>query len=240
MTHVSLVCLPFAGAGASVFSPWRRRRAEFEVRALQLPGRENLVDEEPRTDVAGAVEALRRDLAGKVGGGEVVLFGHSLGAILAFELARVLEAEGRLVVRHLVASGSSDPWTMREDRATGLSDDDFIARVQEFAGYAHPALADPELRELILPVLRADVALHEAYRAEPGARIKAPVTAVLGTDDALVPAAQVEGWRDATEGVFRTVRPTGGHMYLTDDPDFVLDLVADVVAGPRARRRRTG
>ncbi|AHH95955.1 thioesterase II family protein [Kutzneria albida] len=237
MTYVTLICLPFAGAGASVFSPWRRRRKEFEVRALQLPGRENLIDDQPCTKVSDAVGALMREVSAKVGGGDVILFGHSLGAILAFELARALEAEGRLAVRHLFASGSPDPWYVREERATGLSEDEFIHQVELFAGYEHPALRDPELRELILPTLRADVEMHEAYRAEPGAKINAPITAVLGEQDTLVPVRRAEGWQAATGGAFRTSCTAGGHMYLSEDPDAVLDLVAATVreAGPRQR-----
>lgn len=240
MNHVTLVCLPFAGAGASVFSPWRRRRKDLDVRGLQLPGRENLIEDELCTDVASATDALLRELSGMVGGGDLVLFGHSLGAILAFELARRIEAEGYYGLRRLLVSGSADPWSVRVDRATGLSDDEFIGQVQALAGYEHPALGDPELRELILPTLRADVEMHEAYRAEPDARINAPITAILGDADTLVSAPQASRWQDATDAEFELATTSGGHMYLTEDPVAAFEVVGRLIDDARGRQRRTG
>jgi surfactin synthase thioesterase subunit len=160
---------------------------------------------------------------------EVAIFGHSLGAVLAFELARRLEKSAELSVRHLFVSGSPGPWSRREDRASGMSDTAFLARVREFAGYDHPALVDEELRELILPTLRADVEMHETYRAVDGARVSAPVTALLGVDDSLVSTEEAGDWARATTSAFHLSHLPGGHMYLTEQPAAVLQLIADTL-----------
>ncbi|MFI7547033.1 thioesterase II family protein [Actinoplanes sp. NPDC049599] len=223
-----LLCLPFAGAGASFFRPWQDLApAGLEVVALQLPGREWRLAEEPCATVQETVDVLlpeAAEIARRLRG--VALFGHSLGAVIAYELARRLVADARCPVALLVVSGSPAPWHGRSDRATALDDDEFLLRIEEFAGYRHEALADPEMRELILPTLRADVRMHEEY--EPGSRdpIDVPVTAVRGSDDELVTAADTAAWRDATRAGFTVEEFDGGHMYLTDRAGPLLSGIA--------------
>jgi surfactin synthase thioesterase subunit len=175
-TH--LVCLPFAGAGASFFTPWQDRAPEgLHVLPVRLPGREERFVEEPYTDaVRAAAEAHTQVTRQLPEGARVAVFGHSLGAVLGFERAYRLEAEPGVRLDALVVSGAPGPWSGRADRASGLPDAEFLARVRTFAGYAHPALEHPEMRELLLPLLRADVRMHETYRARlrPPARRPGP------------------------------------------------------------------
>jgi surfactin synthase thioesterase subunit len=227
---VLLVCLPFAGAGASFFRPWRTFGvAGVDVHPVQLPGRERLIDRPPYVDVHEAVAGILPDLLPLATGDRpVALFGHSLGAVIAFELARALEAAGRAPA-HLFASGSPAPGSPREQAATGLDDAAFLATVERFAGYRHPVLDDPEMRALILPALRADVEMHEAYRPRTGAPIGVPVTALRGSTDALVSRDAVAGWSVVTTGGCRHLELPGGHMYLTELGATVLTLVASTV-----------
>ncbi|WP_217241009.1 thioesterase II family protein, partial [Streptomyces sp. AC555_RSS877] len=156
---IKLVCLPYAGAGASFYRPWAALAGDaLEILPLQLPGRERLIDDEPHRDVHSAVDGLVAQLRERLGAGDhrVALFGHSLGAVLAYELAHRLVAEPGVELTHLFVSGSPEAARGRQRRATGLSDENFLAQVGEFAGYLHPALDDPEMRELVLPALRAD------------------------------------------------------------------------------------
>lgn len=233
MEQIHLVCLPFAGAGASFFHPWRTEAPSgVQVVAPQLPGREWRVDEEPYLDAGRAVDAIVPEvLAAVAGSGPVVLFGHSLGALLAFELAAALTEDGRTAVDHLVVSGAPGPWTRRARRATGLDDEAFVERVREFAGYTHEAFAVPEMRELILPALRADVAMHENYVPRVDRPLDVPITAVRGRTDELVSTVDAREWAAATTRDFVLVEVTGGHMYLVDGAHHVLDLVKGVATG---------
>ena len=104
--------------------------------------------------------------------------------------------------------------------------EEFLARVREFAGYDHEALADPEMRELILPTLQADVAMHEDYRPSTLAPLPVPVTAVRGAQDTLTDAQQAGAWSKVAGRDFAYRELPGGHMYLAEDPAALLDLIA--------------
>lgn len=230
MSQTLLLCVPFAGGGASFFHPWRRICADaVEVVALQLPGRERRFAEAPQTSVAEAVPDLVRQLPADIGQRRVALFGHSLGAVLAFELAIAIEQTGATVHR-LFVSGSPAPFEVRETSALAASDTEFIDRVKQFAGYDHPALADPQLRDLILPVLRADVTMHESYRAEGSRSVRAPITVLRGKKDELVSRAAVAGWSGATSSSVSFEEIDGGHMYLADRGVEVVRLVSEQTA----------
>lgn len=225
-THV--VCLPFAGAGASFFRPWAAAAGpDLVVVPLQLPGRERLVDEEPYRTVPEAVDGLLAQLRETLdaGAGRLILFGHSLGAVLAYELGHRLASGAGPRPRRLYVSGSPQPRAGRVQRATGLPDEEFLARVGEFAGYRHSALRDPEMRELILPALRADVEMHENYVPGHRAPLDVPLTSLRGAADTLVSADEARAWSKATSRAFEYVEMPGGHMYLTDAAPSLLRLV---------------
>lgn len=231
VSQIPLVCLPFAGAGASFFYPWSDKAGkEIEIVAIQLPGREWRVDEEPYRDVETAVDDLFPEISGQLGSGPVLLFGHSLGAVLAYELARRFSAAPGFAVLRLIVSGSPGPWTRRVRRATGLPDDDFLDRVSEFAQYNAEAMRDPEVRKLVLPALRADVEMHEAYAASRRDPLAAPITSLRGQADDLVSADQAAEWASATSLEFELRELPGRHMYITRSADDVLRVAGDAVA----------
>jgi surfactin synthase thioesterase subunit len=230
MARTTVLCVPFAGAGASVFRPWVPLCEDrFDLAAVQLPGREQRFAEEPYQDVAVAVDGLMPEVLERVsGGGPVVLFGHSLGAVLSYEIAHRLAATDGVDLAALVVSGSPGPWTRRENGASGLDDDEFLERVREFAGYRHEALEDPEMRELLLPSLRADVEMHESYVALSDTPLPVPVTSVRGATDTLVSSEQAMEWSKATGKEFDLVEVEGGHMYLVDNTEALIRVLADV------------
>ncbi|MFD5114638.1 thioesterase II family protein [Streptomyces sp. NPDC058391] len=224
---VPVLCLPYAGAGAGLFWKWQRLTpAGLRLAPLQLPGREERTDEEPHRDVARALHTLLPEALDAVRGhSRVAVFGHSLGAVLAYELARALEERTELPVAHVFVSGSPAPDRGRVQQEADLTDDEFVARVEELAGYRHPAFDSPEFRELMLPTLRADVAMHEAYRPASDCPIQAPVTSLRGSDDALVTEEDARRWRTATSGSFSYAELPGGHMYLADSAAQVIGLM---------------
>lgn len=222
-----LACLPFAGSGAGFFREWNKLDIpELMILPVQLPGREERFLDDPFTDVAEAVAELSPQVASGAGeDADIALFGHSLGAVLAYEIAKELERTGHRL-RHLYVSGSPGPHNGRTERATGLPDEEFLAGVQRFAGYRHAAFDDPELVEVLLPILRADVQMHENYRASSTEPLSVPVTALRGEHDELVSREQAAQWSAVTRGPFTYRELPGGHMYLVDQPEKMLRLMA--------------
>jgi surfactin synthase thioesterase subunit len=221
-----LICFPFAGAGASFFRPWAEALAgSMVVTAVQLPGRENRFAEHPYASVEQAINDLEPELGALVeGASALTIFGHCMGAVLAYELALRLKRAVVTVPCRLIVSGSPSPTRPRAGRASGLSDNEFASQVRELAGYSHPSLEDPEMRELLLPVLRADVGMHEAYSANGKTLLDIPVISVRGRDDELVSQQDATAWQEVTCVPLQAVEMEGNHMYLADHPDQLMRL----------------
>ncbi|WP_326946904.1 thioesterase domain-containing protein [Amycolatopsis sp. NBC_01307] len=224
---VPLICLPFAGAGASFYQPWRKLPTEgVAVKPLQLPGRERLVDEAPYTDLHAAADGLLPKAMEIAADGPVAVFGHCLGAVIAFELTQRMTAAGATVL-HLFTSASRGPWTGSPpwQGSAALSDDEFLKLVRDLTGYWHPAFDIPEMRELLLPAIRADFRMYEDYAPRSRQPLDVPITAVCADHDLVVSHDEAARWADATTGRFEILDVTGDHMYIADAARFVLDLI---------------
>jgi surfactin synthase thioesterase subunit len=231
-SEVPLVCLPFAGGGASFFHPWNTSGLTGVTAVpLRLPGRERRLGEEPYRNLHAAADGVLPDALKAVGAVPVALFGHCfLGAALAYELTRRIVATGHKVV-HLFVSAARPPSAGRVSDVARLTDEEFLAHVERTTGYRHEAFDFPELRELLLPVLRADFEMDETYAPLDAEPLDVPVTAIFATEDEFVSRADVEGWRKTTSAEFSLVELPGGHMYPADEPRPLLDLISTTIAG---------
>ena len=224
---VLLLCIPHAGAGSGVFRAWEALGVPgVQVHPISLPGRDHRLDEKPFTDVMSCVEAIVDEISPLLCDDRpTVLFGHCLGALLCFELAARLQGHGRPL--QLIASGSSDPWNLREEEIGGISDDDgFLEAVSRIAGYRDSSMEDPELRELVLPSLRADVLMQEGYRPSVSGPIAVPVIAVRGSRVAIVSRSAAAGWARATTRGFGLRELPGGHFYYLEQGLAVMEMAA--------------
>ncbi|GAA2695299.1 thioesterase II family protein [Streptomyces lunalinharesii] len=216
-----LLCLPFAGAGASVFRPWREHEAQtFEVAPIQLPGREELFIEDPYTSLTEAATGTAERILAAAGEGPYALFGHSFGALLAYATTQLLHSKGLRLPERLIVSGAAAPWLPRPHIGVhDLSDDELASRVHQLVGYDHDAFHDPELRELVIPALRADMGINETPSATPGPGNPLPVaiSALRGVDDALVSRDATAQWAAATSTGFELIDVPGEHMYFSEN-----------------------
>ncbi|MFE7616020.1 thioesterase II family protein [Streptomyces sp. NPDC057496] len=220
-----LVLFPHAGGSASFYRSWAADRPDTEVMAVQYPGRGDRLAEPLVHDMAELVAEAADDLGRLADGRPITVAGHSMGAVVAFETVRRLEAKGHRV-RRLVASASRSPLDPDHVSALGTAWDDEAA-VSSLAamGQTDPELlTDSRVRAFLLPYLRADFELFQRYTYLPGPPLSCEVLAVHGDDDPHVPAARGALWRDVTTGPFAHAVLPGGHFYFADRPPVELFL----------------
>ncbi|MBL7633019.1 thioesterase [Frankia sp. CN6] len=232
-----LVCFPHAGGAASFYVPFARALAGVaEVGGVQYPGRQDRRAEPPVTSIgalADQIAAVLHPLPDR----PTAFFGHSMGAVVAFEVIRRLEARGGPVPFLLFASGRRAPSARPTGSVHRGDDAALVAEITSLGGTDPRVLADPELRSIILPPTRADYRAIETYQAEPGATISTPVTALVGDADRAATPVEAAGWKDHTTGAFDLRVFPGGHFYLVDRQAEVVDAVtaglrAGITAGP--------
>lgn len=226
VTLATLICFPFAGGGAGYFQGWQKAlEGSFDVYPVSLPGRERRLLEPPCLTVDAAVnDTLQQCPRELLFNRRIVVFGHCLGAFLASAFAVRLQKDCGFYVQQLIASGSPSPHKSRAIAATGLGDEAFLARVREFSGLDDPAMQDPEWRELIIPTLRADVEMHERHRSD-AALPDTRTTVVRGSEDHLVSHSDLLEWKELTDRPIDVVTLPGGHMYLTESPEPLFQLL---------------
>ncbi|MDG4770724.1 alpha/beta fold hydrolase [Solwaraspora sp. WMMD792] len=223
-----LVCLPHAGGSASFYFRHSAALAPaVAVLAVQYPGRMERHDEPCAGSVADLADGIFEALAALPDlGDDVSLFGHSMGATVAFEVVRRLEDRLGLTPRRLFVSGRRAPSRHRDERVHTLDDDGLVAELTALDGSNSRVFADPEMRALLLPAIRNDYRAIETYRCTPDVTISAPVTVLTGTADPTTTPDEADAWRRHTTAGVTVHRMTGGHFFLNEHRPAVLDIVA--------------
>jgi medium-chain acyl-[acyl-carrier-protein] hydrolase len=229
--RLRLFCLPHAGGGASLYRLWAEHLPEFiEVCPIQLPGRETRIRERPFDALEPLVRALTEAVTPWLDRPYAV-FGHSAGALIGFELSRALRSAGLPEPVRLFVSGRTAPHHPCDEPATwDLPDAALIETLRELGGAREEVLAHPELMELLLPIVRADLAVAERYVFRGGDPLDSPITALAGRDDPRAPPAALEGWAEHTRGRFQLEVFPGGHFFVQTIPAAVCRLVAAELA----------
>ncbi|WP_129843213.1 alpha/beta fold hydrolase [Streptomyces sp. RFCAC02] len=229
-SRVRLICLPHAGGSASFFFPFSQDLARSaDVLAVQYPGRQDRLEEPPVASVPELADALTEALL-PYADRPLAFFGHSMGAALAFEIARRFERDKGLVAAALIVSGRRAPGTHRAEALHLRDDDAIVAEITSLAGTDSRVLGDKELLRLVLPAIRADYRAIETYVYTPGPPLSCPVHVLTGTDDPKVGAAEAEAWRDATAGPFTLRRYDGGHFFVSRHRQEVVRVIEGLLA----------
>ncbi|SFW75725.1 thioesterase II family protein [Amycolatopsis australiensis] len=227
---VQLFCLPHAGGSASFYHPMSAGLGRaVDVVAVQYPGRQDRRAEPGIDSLPVLADRLAEVLAGRAGR-PYALFGHSMGATLAFEVATRLERAGT-GPRHLFASGRRAPACRRDESVHLLDDDGMLAELRRLGGTDAAVLGDEEILRMALPAIRNDYTAAETYVHAPGPKLRTPVTVLTGDADPKTTLAEARAWQDHTDGEFELKVFRGGHFFLADHQAEVLRLISARLAG---------
>lgn len=226
--RLRLFCFPYAGGGASIFRTWSATLPpEIGVYPVQLPGRENRIAEPAFTSIAALVAALVPVIAPYLDR-PVAFFGHSMGSLISFELARALRRAGLPAPQQLFVSGHNAPQIPRtRPPLCHLAEPEFLAGVLGLGGTAAEVLQHPELRPLLLPLLRADFTAAETYTYTAEAPLAIPITVFGGRHDPYTTPQHLAAWQDQTHAACRVYVLPGDHFFLRPAQQELVQIIAN-------------
>jgi medium-chain acyl-[acyl-carrier-protein] hydrolase len=238
--RLCLICLPYAGGSAATYASWQRYfGTTIEVVAVQPPGRANRLLESPISNMPALIGALFPQLLAKLAR-SYVLFGHSLGSRVGFELMRRAHQLGLHLPLHFIASASLAPHVaVPKPPSYQLPDEQFKAQLRELNGTPEEVLASEELMELCLPMLRADFEISDTHVTPVERRYQCPASLFVGRDDADVPAAAAADWQEHFADGVATAEFPGGHFFVETHPAPVLKQLADIIDTALASPQRS-
>ncbi|GAB2563344.1 thioesterase II family protein [Nocardia heshunensis] len=225
----TLICFPHAGGSALSYGPLARTLGpRFRVLGVQYPGRQDRRREPLLDNIADLVEGVLpelRELLPQTAG--YSLFGHSMGAVVAFEICRRLEQDRAMPPSTLFVSGRIAPARKGFHGVHRYSDQELIRHLLDFGGTPAALLEDPEFRSIILAVTRSDYRAIETYTCAPEAVVESPLVALVGDSDPATSIADLNEWRTHTTGPFTQTSFPGGHFYIDANSHGVAQLIRD-------------
>ena len=213
---IRMFCFPHAGAGLASFYQWQKEFDDHvDLQVILLPGRESRVGEIPVSDMTMVIETLAKEIE-TMTDLPYVFFGHSMGAHLAYVLTHELVKRGVSLPEILYVSGRKGPHSNpnKKNSKSYLKDDNELVKyILQYGGASEEALMNQSLREIYLPVLRADLILSDTEPDINDAQLEIPIVAFAGSDDRFATISQVKEWRKCTNGMFSLKVLPGGHFF---------------------------
>lgn len=225
--RIRLFCFPYAGGSAAIFRTWADQLPKFiEICPVEIPGRGARLQEEPVSDFSQLIELTAEGLRPFLTK-PYAFFGHSMGALIAFELARFYRKQGLPEPVHIFASGHTAPdFPAVHPPIHNLPDKEFVQELRSLNGTPDAVLKNQELMELLIPILRADFAINETYVCQPDAPLGIPFSVYGGLKDRDVTRESLEAWKAHTTGVFSLQMFNGDHFFLQTNQRTLLEMLA--------------
>lgn len=226
-SRIRLFCFPYAGSSAQIFHGWQQQLPSgIQVSPVHLPGRGKRIREKPLTDLLALAELLIADLLQDLEK-PYALFGHSLGATIAFEVARAARRKGLPLPAHLIVSGCRAPQLSHTRfHSYDLPTADLIERLRKLNGTPPQVLESPELMEFFLPIVRADLEMIQTYKYLVEAPLSCPIAAFGGWQDLEEPPEMIAPWREHTTASFQRLMFPGDHFFLHSDTGNLLHAIS--------------
>ncbi|NEB13988.1 thioesterase [Streptomyces coelicoflavus] len=234
-----LVCFPHAGGSATSYFALSRQLARLspslEVLAVQYPGRQDRRNEPLVDDVHALAAQIHRELVSASDDRPLALFGHSMGAVVAYEVARLLEQGPGAPPVALFASGRRAPCRTRVE-GTHLKDDEgLVEDLRTLDGTDVEILADKDLMRMVLPIIRSDYRAIETYRHRVGPALGCPIAVLAGSEDGRTTGDELADWRLHTSGSYSLDVYSGGHFFVNDHTEGIANLLVERLR-PAAQR----
>jgi len=225
--RLRLFCFPYSGAAASIYYPWSAvLPSVIEVCPIQYPGHGTRVGEPLITNLTELVRQAYQALQPYLDK-PFAFFGHSMGALASFELARYLSNSGNPIPVYLFVSGHNAPqFPDKADRIYDLPDQAFVDRIRKFNGTPEDVLANEELRELIIPILRTDFMLSETYVFQPMPPLSCPICACGGLQDDYTTREGLAAWQEQSSLTCSVRMFPGDHFYINESRIMLLQVIA--------------
>jgi medium-chain acyl-[acyl-carrier-protein] hydrolase len=227
--YLRLFCFPFAGGNAQSFQAWHSDLPpSIEVCPIELPGHGTRLREPLYRELDVLVNSMVTALIPYLDL-PFAFFGHSMGALLAFELTRLLRRQYGLVPTHLFVSGRHAPQILPNPNTTptyALPHEQFIEKLEILSGTPKTILQNPEIMGVLLPVLRADLTMAETYNYQHEAPLECPIIALGGLQDPVSSQAELEAWQVQTNLQFRHYMLPGNHFFIQSEKSAVLRIIA--------------
>lgn len=224
-----LFCFPFAGGSAQSFRTWADGLPpSIEVCPIELPGRGTRMGDPLCTQLNPLLTAIAKALVPYLDL-PFAFFGHSMGAMLAFELTRLLRAQYGAIPVHLFVSGRDAPQIQPSPETKPvhtLPEDQFLEKLKNLSTASEAVLENPEMRQLLIPILRADLELAETYSYSVEAPLECPITAFGGVSDPVTNREELEAWQAQTSGQFALHQFPGDHFFIQSAQSMLLRTIA--------------
>jgi surfactin synthase thioesterase subunit len=226
-----LLAFPYAGGAAVAYYGWAALLApDIELVSMQYPGRGRLAHMPACKRVGDIVEVVYATVL-TLSDVPLYVFGHSMGAIIAFEVVRRLRSRGQMLPKALFVSACGAPQLSPGDRMAlhRLPDEEFLACLIRYGGIRQEILLTPEIIAFFMPLLRADMTAFETWRYEPQRPLAIPIVAMGGDQDETIGEARLQAWRGLTDARFECRVMPGGHFYFQDQLAAMMDMIHRVV-----------
>lgn len=228
--NARLIMFPYAGGGASVFRKWGKLFSNIRLYAVQYPGRENRMSEEPIKDFDILLNEVFKNLIKIIDDDRpYYLFGHSLGTKLVYELTLRIMNDSMKKPSGIIVSGGKAPCFKEENPIYHLDDIDFIKGINRYSGTPEEIIQNIEIMKIFLPMLRADFMIDETYQRKEIEKIDIPILGLMGTDDKELKIEELKKWSEYTTKDFKYRYIEGGHMFINTNTELVAKEISSFI-----------
>lgn len=231
LNKIKLFCIPYAGGSAAVYSRWKKLvNPLIELKQVELPGRGSRMNESLIDNIPDIVRNIFKEIKDQIKP-PYALFGHSMGALITYELCKKIKQEGYPSPVHIFFSGKQGPQIkLKGLNCYNLPEDEFIKHILNYNGTNEAVFKNKELASLFIPILRADFKMVETYKFDrTDDYLECDVSVFSGTDDRAVSWEDLSGWQEVTKSNCRFYPFKGGHFFINEHTEEVVDQINNVL-----------